>query len=105
MKNRKPQVLVSHPGKQYVHQVCYALQREGMLQTFITSLWYKPNSTFFKAIGALPAGVSAKVEKLFKKKYFKPLEESRIVMIPLAEAVRQAANLVMDAHGEEWVYP
>jgi len=105
MKNRKPQVLVSHPGKQYVHQVCYALQREGMLQTFITSLWYKPNSGFFKAVGALPAAVGGKVEKLFRKKYFKPLDESRIVMIPLAEAVRQAANLVMDAHGEEWVYP
>jgi glycosyltransferase involved in cell wall biosynthesis len=67
MKNRKPQVLVSHPGKQYVHQVCYALQREGMLQTFITSLWYKPNSAFFKAVGALPAAVGGKVEKLFQE--------------------------------------
>lgn len=105
MKNKKPQILVSHPGKQYVHQLCFALQQQGMLGNFITSLWYKPGNRFFRAIGALPAGLSVKVEKVFRKKYFPPLHEERIVMIPLAESVRQAANLVMDAHGEEWVYP
>ncbi len=76
-----------------------------MLQHFVTSLWYKPDHPFFRAIGALPGGVRTKVEKLFKKKYFAPLQDDRIVMVPFAESVRQAANLVMDAHGEEWVYP
>ncbi len=26
-------------------------------------------------------------------------------MLPLAESIRQVANLVMDAHSEEWVFP
>jgi glycosyltransferase involved in cell wall biosynthesis len=105
MKNKKPRVLVSHPGKQHVHQLCYALQQQGMLQHFITSLWYKPGNPFFRAVSALPSGVRSKVEKVFKKKYFAPLQEEKITMIPLAESVRQVVNLILDAHGEEWVYP
>lgn len=37
-------VIVSHPGKQYVNRLCKALQKKDYLFRFYTTLWYNPNN-------------------------------------------------------------
>lgn len=82
-------VVVSHSGKQYVHQLLFALQKEGYLQMFITSIWYKPNLWLYKGMLALPGIGNFLYDKFLKKKTYTEQQESLIEQYPWKEIKRQ----------------
>lgn len=82
-------VIVSHPGKQYVHQLLYALQREGALQLFITSIWYKPHLWVYKIIRMVPKLGNFAYQRFLKKKTYPLQNEALIEQHPWQEVKRQ----------------
>jgi glycosyltransferase involved in cell wall biosynthesis len=85
----KPRIVVSHPGKQYVHQLLYALQREGYLQLFITSIWYKPSFWVYQLINSIPIIGKIIFHKFLKKKTFANQQDELIEQYPWKEMWRQ----------------
>ncbi|MEN7549789.1 glycosyltransferase family 4 protein [Rapidithrix thailandica] len=104
MKQALKNILVSHQGKQYVHQLCYALQKKGLLQGFITSIWYKPDSLLFRLASRLPKAFYNKLVHSFKKRSFAPLDLSLISQYPYYEFFRQLAGNVLKVRGERGVF-
>jgi len=86
---RKPRVMVTHPGRQHVHQLCYALQQQEYLHQFITSVWYKPDSFWQRILTQLPVGFGKKIHTILQKRFFAPLHSSHIHTFPYAEVARQ----------------
>ncbi|NQU73933.1 MAG: glycosyltransferase family 4 protein [Candidatus Omnitrophica bacterium] len=82
-------VLISHPGKQHVHQVVYSLQQAGVLAKFITSLWYQPKKMPYNIVNFLPPRARSIVEREFKKRYFEKLDEKYIEQFPVLELIRK----------------
>jgi len=104
MKNIKPTVLVSHPGRQHVHQLNFALQQKGYLKFFCASIWYKPGSSFIKWTRRLSGKIFRKLEGSLKKRYFAPLQETKIILFPFPEVLRQLLNIIINASDEKWVF-
>lgn len=82
-------IIVSHSGKQYVHQLLYALQRKGYLQLFITSIWYKPNFWVYKLLLGVPVIGNVLYNKFLKKKTYPEQKEELIEQYPWKEFWRQ----------------
>jgi glycosyltransferase involved in cell wall biosynthesis len=82
-------IVVSHSGKQYVHQLLYALQRKGYLQLFITSIWYKPNFWVYKLLLGVPVLGKVLYNKFLKKKTYPEQKEELIEQYPWKEFWRQ----------------
>ncbi|MBC7390264.1 MAG: glycosyltransferase family 4 protein, partial [Opitutaceae bacterium] len=87
--SKKITVIVSHPGKQYVHQLLHALQRENLLQLFITSIWYKPTLPSYKFLLKIPVLGKLLYEKFLKKKQFDLQNDRLIEQFPWNEFKRQ----------------
>ena len=82
-------VIVSHPGKQYVHQMLFALQQNNRLQLFITSIWYKPSSLLYSFILKIPLAGKFIYNKFLKKKFYTGQQDDRILQYPFYEIKRQ----------------
>ncbi|HAR19080.1 MAG TPA: hypothetical protein DCR46_00330 [Cytophagales bacterium] len=100
-----PRIVVSHPGKQYVHQLLYALQREGYLQLFITSIWYKPSFWVYKFINSMPIIGKIIFHKFLKKKTFANQQDELIEQYPWKEMWRQIlVQLSTKYRSEKYVF-
>ncbi|MEL6671277.1 MAG: glycosyltransferase family 4 protein [Bacteroidota bacterium] len=98
-------VLVTNPVKQYTHHLCYALQEAGMLQEFLTTIWYKPDSPFQRQlVRKLPGAAREKIEHIFKKRYHPGLDSDRVSMHWMPELMRQLGGKIFDLSQEKWVY-
>ncbi len=98
-------VVVSHSGKQYVHQLLYALQRKGYLQLFITSIWYKPNLLVYKVLRGIPKIGNVLFDKFLKKKTFPSQQEELIEQYPWKEFSRQIlVQLATKYRTEKYVF-
>ncbi len=86
---RKITVVVSHPGKQYVHQLLHALQLENFLLLFLTSIWYKPSLGFYKFLVQIPVLGKLLFNKFLKKKQFDLQNDELIEQFPWNEFKRQ----------------
>ena len=82
-------IIVSHSGKQYVHQLLYALQSKGYLQLFITSIWYKPHFWVYKLLLGVPVIGNVLYHKFLKKKTYPEQNEKLIEQYPWKEFWRQ----------------
>jgi len=87
--DNKSRIVVSHSGKQYVHQLLYALQSKGRLQLFITSIWYKPNLWVYKLLLAIPVVGNIFYQKFLKKKTYANQREELIEQYHWKELWRQ----------------
>lgn len=102
---RKARVIVSHPGKQHVHQLCYGLQKSGLLHHFYTSVWLIPDNIILKCFLLLcPSRIADKFIKTLKKRYFKPLDSNFIIQFPYLELIRQLLNGVFKLKSERWIF-
>ena len=45
-----PKVIVAHPGKQHSFRLATALERAGVLQYYVTTLYKKSDSLLFKLL-------------------------------------------------------
>jgi glycosyltransferase involved in cell wall biosynthesis len=105
MKNNpKPSVVVSHTGKQYVHQLCFALQKKGYLKRFIITVWYKPGHWLIRNSVRLIQSIFPGFSKIVKKRYFAPLDESLIEIHPITELLRLILSKVSKTDADHWNY-
>src|SRR6202008_5024429 len=91
----QPKVLVSHPGKQYTHQLVYALQEGGYLAKFITSLWYKPGQFPYRFINLFPSNLRKFMEDELKKRYYGKIDEGLIEQFPIFEVLREGLDRLL----------
>lgn len=104
MKNKKPQVLVSHSGRQHVHQLCYALQANKFPYWLTTSIWYKPEALYYKVLNFLPAALHKRVLNNLRKRYFEQLDTNNIYLFPISEVCRQILQKLSSVKDERWIF-
>ena len=103
--SRKITVIVSHPGKQYVHQLLHALQRKNLLQLFITSIWFKPSLPFYKFLIGIPVIGKRLFDKFLKKKQYYLQNDQLIEQYPWKEFKRQIlVQFSTRYRGEKYVF-
>lgn len=73
-------VIVSHPGRQYSHELVYALQEGNMLLKYFTGFWYKPDKFPYNILKKLP-----RLEKELKKRYFEKIHPEFVAQNPFPE--------------------
>lgn len=85
-------ILVSNPGKQYVHQLLLALKKNKLRFQFFTSFWYKPGKFPFTFVSLFPLKIRQKIEAQFRKRYFDKLDSASIVQFPYFEILREMSD-------------
>lgn len=80
-------ILVSHSGKQYVHQLIQGVSKVSNV-IFLTSYWYKPSYFPFTFLRKIPFPGKAKVFYQLSKRYYAPIEQCTIKLNPVPEFVR-----------------
>ena len=63
--------ILSHPGTQHSYEAALALQEAGLLRSYITGFYYKPESPLVRAMRLLPNGRGARLEGELLRR-FKP---------------------------------
>lgn len=83
-----------------MHQLLYALQRKGWSYLFLTTVWNVKRNLWVKVISKLfPFTVST-----FRKRYYNPLDETKIGINLLPEILRLLMNLFYRRRDNEWVF-
>jgi len=85
-------VIVAHPGTQHSYETALAVQQAGLLHSFLTGFYYRPESTPARALRLLPNGHGTKLEReLFRR--FKPaLVPEKVHSYPVPEMLYLAAS-------------
>jgi glycosyltransferase involved in cell wall biosynthesis len=98
-------ILVSHPGRQHAHQLCYALQEQGWLQKFITQLWYKPSHKLMGNVVKVFSKISPDFISKVRKRYFTDLHEDLVEIHPIPELVRLSLQRIFKPKYDfKWYY-
>ncbi|QHT65766.1 glycosyltransferase family 4 protein [Rhodocytophaga rosea] len=100
---KKISILVSHPSRQHVHQLCYALQQKGYLNKFTTSIWYKPDSFPFTIVPSLPSFFKKRLTGYLLKRYFKPLNNDLIYIFPYSEFIYRVLSIIFKKENVRWI--
>ncbi len=93
-------IIVSHSGKQYVHQLLEGLRRFSK-PIFITSYWLQPLRLKYQLLSWLPSCVNEKLMKQLKKRFHAPLEGMKILEIPGPELKRILCVILGNAQNFE----
>ena len=92
MDTQSKKILITHPGKQYVHHLLKALEVYNINYVFYTSFLYNPKKFPFTLIALLPKFIRTKVEKELKKRAFSELDNSKIFQYPWFEILREIGD-------------
>ncbi len=84
-------VNVFHPSTQHSYQLALAIQKTGLLNHFITSIYYKPDTLPYSAIRFLPDSARSSIEKQLKRRFLTELNADLIHQYPFFELIRLAA--------------
>ena len=79
-------VLLAHPGKQHSYQVALALQNSGLLEQFITGIYYKPHQFPYSLTKHIPVKIRLDILRELSKRRMDTLDDSLITSIPYFEA-------------------
>ena len=99
-----PQVIVSHPGRQYSHQTAYAFQEEGMLTRYFTSLWYKPLQFPYPLVNSLPAAIRTALLKEVKKRHSEAIQPELVTQIPIYDLMARTIRLFSQTKYNKLIY-
>lgn len=88
----KPDIIVSHPGKQHVYQLIYYLQKHGFLKQFITTVWFNNNAFPYFFLNCLPNQYKAAVIKKLKTRFNESIENNLVEQFPYVEFARKLLN-------------
>ena len=80
-------VVIAHPGRQHSHQTALALQEGGMLERYLTSIWYQPDRFPYSFVEWLPGWLKRPVIMELKKRSFQPLDLHRIGTYPVWKTI------------------
>lgn len=93
-------ILVSHSGKQYVHQLIHGVSKVSNV-IFLTSYWYKPESFPFTLLRKIPFPGKVKVFHQLAKRYYSPIEHCTIKVNPVPEFIRIIIQIVRKRYNNE----
>ncbi len=96
-------IIVTHSGRQYVHQVLTALVKYGFSFKFFTSFWYKPAHYLFNIIKLVPGRIRIKIEKQLKKRYFENIPAENIFQYPYFEIIREMGDIFLSSKYSEYL--
>lgn len=99
---QNPQVIVSHPGKQHSYQTAYALQKEGMLLRYFTSIWYVPDELPYVLLNYLPLKLKRKIHDILVKRSFEYVNNSLVNQVALYEILGRIGEIIFKAHYTNW---
>jgi len=92
-KARSPRVLISNATRLHAHHHAYALQKAGMLQAFITSLWSKPKQEPYRTAVKLPGRAGRIARAFLGKRSHLELDPDLVEQQWLPEVARLAADI------------
>jgi glycosyltransferase involved in cell wall biosynthesis len=101
--NRGKKIMVSHSGRQYVHQLLFALSKYGFEFCFYTSFCYKREKFPFTLFRLLPAKLRQITERELRKRMFHGIDDHRINQFPYFELVREVLDKVLPARYSEYL--
>jgi starch synthase len=76
------EVIVAHPGAQHSYETALAVQQAGLLERYITGIYYKPKSALGQAVHLVRP-----VERQFRRRHKRGLAQRLIKQCPLGEAL------------------
>ena len=98
-------ILVSNPVKQYTHHLCYGLQQKDLLQAFMTTFWYKPDSPIQKDfVARLPQKIRDEVVHTFRKRYHPGIDPDKVITHWPPELLRQIGTKLFQLTSEKWIF-
>jgi glycosyltransferase involved in cell wall biosynthesis len=74
----RDRAIVFHPERQHSHLTAFALQREGLLELYLTGFYFKNAHWQRAGLGLLPATVRARIERTLSKRRYARLDDARI---------------------------
>jgi glycosyltransferase involved in cell wall biosynthesis len=89
-----PRTIIAHPGRQHSHQTALALQEGGMLERYLTSVWYQPNRFPYSVVRYIPGNVRRSILSELKKRSFEPLDLSQVETYPFWKLLYTLARKV-----------
>jgi glycosyltransferase involved in cell wall biosynthesis len=92
-------IIVSHPGRQHVHQMLFALQSKKYLSLFFTTLWDIPNSSIKILKRFFPL-----FRKTIEKRFFLPLDPTLIRLSVYPEFVRLIISKIFRQSSDQAVW-
>lgn len=93
-KSKSLNIVVSNPGKQYTHQLLYALEKQNINYLFFTSFWYKPGKFPFNIIGILPEKIQTSLVTNLRKRFFESIPSDKVVSLPYFEILRELSDKI-----------
>lgn len=86
-KPDKYNVLVAHPGTQHSYQTALAFQELGMLQYYVTGLYYKTSGVLARLVKLVPLAYAKKIERQLLRRRKDDLDQNLICTFPLLELI------------------
>ncbi|HEX2715395.1 MAG TPA: glycosyltransferase family 4 protein [Candidatus Acidoferrales bacterium] len=85
-------VIVAHPGTQHSYQTALAMQRAGLLHSYLTGFYFKPASPMAWAMRILPDGMRATLGRELRRRYSPELDPGEIRTRPALELLCVATS-------------
>jgi starch synthase len=99
-------VVVAHPGKQHAYQVVLSLQKAGLLQRFITGIYFKPGDFPYTLVRWLPSLMQGRALRELRKRRMDEVDESLITSVPYFEVLSRTIGglrtLVRKSEGQSF---
>jgi glycosyltransferase involved in cell wall biosynthesis len=77
-----PRVVVAHPGRQHSHQTALGFQEGGMLERYLTPVWFEPGRWPYPLLRLAPAALRGALVAQLRKRSFRPLDGRRVETYP-----------------------
>jgi glycosyltransferase involved in cell wall biosynthesis len=87
-------VVVVHPGKQHAYEVALAFQRVGWLRTFVTGLYFKPDTLPYSFLGCLPRSLRSRLLQKLTKRTDPNLSSALVRWWPYAEMLSRTGGRI-----------
>lgn len=94
MTSAHPKVLISNVNRLHAHHHAYGLQRAGMLQLFVTSIWCKPDRLPYRLAGSLPGPIGRAARSFLAKRSHPGLQGDLVEQHWGQELVRILADVL-----------
>lgn len=78
--------VVANPVRQYSHRTAVALQEDGQLERYLTSIWYDPRRFPDRLVGLLSRPLRRPLVEQLEKRSFPRLEPNRVTAYPFWRA-------------------
>lgn len=98
-----PRVLITNATRLHAHHHAYALQKAGILQRFVTSIWWKRSCFPYRSIGLLPGSLRSRVESFLSKRRHAGIRDDLVEQRWVIELIRMVADAATRGRFRDWI--